>query len=130
MINTVKAALVVVAVSLAGCGGAPEEPDAAGLGLNSTTRYFCNDGTDDYHEIWRWPDGSVMTTCTIGWTGSVPSSATALWRSNQQGAAGAVCLVRSGTASYGEYKWNGGNASTLTVYGSTTKTYSFPCIQQ
>lgn len=132
-----KTVFALVAASfLVACGGTEGPPGPkgdtgpAGPGLNSTIRYFCTDGSDDYHEIWKWPDGSVMTTCQIAWSGDGQTTAVSLWRSDQLGAAAAFCLVGASGPSYAEFRWNGGTSSTQTIFGATTQTYNLPCIQQ
>lgn len=136
-----KTVFALVAVSfLAACGGAPGEPGpkgdkgetgaagtagAAGVagspGMNQATQYLCTDNNGAYHDIYKFPDGSVITSCEIDWMADGVTSGFMIYKAGQTGATTATCLISGGA----RFAWNGNLGGTLTIGG--TQTYAMTC---
>lgn len=132
--------MMLVAVSfLTACGGTEGPPGPQGEkgdtgavgatgpagggagGMNSATTYTCTDGQGAYHDIWKFPDGSVITSCEVDWNTDGVTSGFMIYKSAQNGAATATCIISGGA----RFEWNGNLAGTLTIGGS--QTYGMTC---
>ena len=143
-----RTVLALVAVSfLTACGGSEGPPGpkgdkgdtgpagptgpagtSAAAGLNQTTNYSCiNTSNGARHEVYKFPDGSVMTSCEMIWSLDGSASSFNLWRAGQSGANTGYCSVIASGGSWAEFNWNGNLASTLTVHGSSVQTFALTC---
>lgn len=77
------------------------------------------------HDIYKFPDGSIMTSCELSWAnyGQITSGFN-IWRNGQNGTTTATCMV-SGEYNPGIFKWDGNLSSTLTI--GTTQSYALTC---
>lgn len=134
--NKTVMTLVVCAV-LTACGGTPGEQGPKGdkgdtgaagaAGLNQATEYLCLDSSGyAMHDIYKFPDGSVLVYCQIDWTAETASGFT-IYKSTHGHAADAQCTTSSDNAAWASFSWNGSTQSTLTVHASTIQTYTLNC---
>jgi hypothetical protein len=101
---------------------------AVGPGISQSINYFCvGADVDATHDVYVFPDRSVITSCEVEWSWGGSASGFAIHRTGTAGAAKGACHVSGPGGSYAEFSWGGGNAGSVKVYGLTARTYALSC---